>query len=191
AWNDRWPALLGRCVVGLLVISGLAAGLTACGEGAGAQPPDPPGRSASPVPASPGGVPGTSRPRPASGSAPTSTTISSSSTTTTTVPASLPASPELAASALLDAWVAGDRASAAEVASPEAVQALFSTAYDGQSLVPRGCSRRSQPSVTCNYGPAGEVPPSSPTYRLVLVDRQRGWYVQSALVVPPPSTVSG
>jgi hypothetical protein len=59
------------------------------------------------------------------GNGTTSTTISVSSTGGTTVPTGGCSTPTIAARAVVDAWLAGDRATAAGCATPDAVGTLF------------------------------------------------------------------
>ncbi len=167
----------------------MAAGLAACGEGAGGATPGPTGASATSTPGSSSGPPGGAHSSGSTGS----TGTGSSAASTTTIPVGLPSSPKLAASVLLDEWVAGDRKGAERVASADAVGTLFAAAYAGQPLVPRGCSRAGRSPVTCVYGPAGRIAPTSPTYRLVLLAHAGGWYVAKVVVVPPapPGTAAG
>lgn len=97
-------------------------------------------------------------------------------TTGATVPAVPPApasSSEGAAVALTSAWGSGDRARAAQVATPAAVATLFALPYPRDNLQFRSCSNGS-PS-TCTYrntaSSTGEI------YDLVVVQVTRGWYV--------------
>jgi hypothetical protein len=181
-------AVSQRALVALVAAAALAAGLTACGA-AGGQ-----GAAGGTVPpsAASSSVPGSSSEPPAGGAGTSGSGPSGASTTTsTTIPAGLPSSPKVSASALLDAWVAGDRKAADEVALPDAVAVLFADAYEGQPLVPRGCSRSGRSPVTCVYGPAGRIAPTSPTYRLVLRSHSGGWYVAAVVVVQPALSGSG
>jgi hypothetical protein len=163
-----------------LGIVALAVGLglvgAACGSAASGSPPDPTTSTSTPPTTDP---PTTTVPPS------TSTSTSTSTTTTTTLPAALPATPSVSASALLDAWVAGDRADAAKVATQVAMTTLFAAPYRGQPLIPRGCSGTEfvpKIPVTCSYGPDGGAAPTTPLYQLLLEPHDHGWYVRQVIV---------
>lgn len=95
--------------------------------------------------------------------------------TVSVVPSSPASSSEDAAVALTSAWGSGDRARAAQVATPAAVTTLFALPYPRGNLQFRSCSNGS-PS-TCTYrntaSSAGEI------YDLVVVQVAKGWYVMA------------
>jgi hypothetical protein len=79
---------------------------------------------------------------------------SSSTSTTTSQAAATPTTPEGYAKALYADWKAADRAAAAEVASPEAVEQLFEFAYEP---LPTGASSVDPYRFTGCEGAAGSV----------------------------------
>jgi hypothetical protein len=81
---------------------------------------------------------------------PASTTVAATTTTTVYRPTGPQASPDAAAARLVSAWAGGDRAAAASVATPTAVQALFATPYPAGYLQSRGCTAGANPA-TCTY----------------------------------------
>jgi hypothetical protein len=93
--------------------------------------------------------------------------------TTTVVPAAPQATPDAAASAVIAAWKAGDRGSAAQVATAAAVDALFAQPPDG--VVARGCMQGAADPRYCVYRTdAGEL-------QLKLTMGGGGWYVLDAV----------
>jgi hypothetical protein len=103
--------------------------------------------------------------------------------TTAWKPAAPQASADAAAAVLVDAWGAADRATAASVAAPEAVTALFAVPYPGSGLaIDRGCSTTAPP-VVCTYGPPGGASPSDAIYQLTVSEAPAGWYVSSVQVL--------
>ncbi|MHB1931253.1 MAG: hypothetical protein ACYCUG_17825 [Acidimicrobiales bacterium] len=114
----------------------------------------------------------------------TSTTVppTTSTSTTTTLPTGLQPSAEGAASAFLDGWVAGDRTDSAKVATAAAVVELYAEPYQGQPLVPRGCSAAEFPPVVCSYGPEGGASPTDKLYQITVASHAGGWYVAQVLV---------
>jgi hypothetical protein len=130
----------------VLAAVALAAILTACGEGSPAVTTSSPSTTA----LAPTTIPSTS----------SSTTSSSSPTRTTARPATTvpaPASPETAAKALFAAWAAGDRAAAAKVARPAAVDGIFARpwqATDGWSF--SECNGAAGSTICTWRRPAGQ-----------------------------------
>ncbi|MEO7556102.1 MAG: hypothetical protein ABIV94_05805 [Acidimicrobiales bacterium] len=115
-----------------------------------------------------------------SGSGPAVTTTTTAPVTTeapTTVPLQPQGDPGSAASALLDAWAAGDQAAAATVALPAAVQSLFGAGTPGD-IQARGCSDAKFDPASCVYRTdAGEV-------QLRATMQGGGWIVEQARVTP-------
>jgi len=108
---------------------------------------------------------------------PTTTTVAAATTAapTTTTPALSPQpTPLAAASALLAAWRAGDRAGAGRVATPAAVAALFAGAP--QAYTDRGCQDPLNGTSACAFG-AG-----SGLIQLQTLNVPAGWIVQSVTV---------
>lgn len=92
-------------------------------------------------------------------------------------------SPDLAAAQLVGAWAAGQRSTAAAVASPAAVAELFAVAYPGQALtISRGCSSEFLP-IVCTYGPAGGASASDAVFELYASPTPGGWYVSSVRIL--------
>lgn len=80
-----------------------------------------------------------------------------------------------AAETFVDAWVGGNRSTAAHVATSAAVAELFSSPYGDQPVIPRGCSDTFPPYV-CTFGPPGGG--SGAIYQVsVLRTAAGGWYV--------------
>jgi hypothetical protein len=98
--------------------------------------------------------------------------------TTTAAPELQPQpDPASAATALLDAWKAGDEAGAAAVAEPDAVQALFG-AGTPTSVESRGCSDAKYDPAQCVYRTdLGEV-------QIRTTMRGDGWVVDQARITP-------
>jgi len=71
------------------------------------------------------------------------------STTATTVKPAVP-DPESAARGLFEAYMNGDRTGAARFATPDVIQPLFATPYDGNAGTFQGCSARGS-SFVCHY----------------------------------------
>jgi hypothetical protein len=94
------------------------------------------------------------------------------------------ASADLAAAHLVAAWAAGTPGTAASVASPPAVAALFAVAYPGPSrTISRGCSSEFLP-IVCTYGPAGGASDSDAVFQLDASPTTGGWYVSSVRILP-------
>jgi hypothetical protein len=94
------------------------------------------------------------------------------------------ASADLAAAHLVAAWAASTRATAASVASPSAVAALFAVTYPGPSLtISRGCSSEFLP-IVCTYGPAGGASAGDAVFQVDASPTTGGWYVSSVQIVP-------
>lgn len=143
------------------------AALAACGSGGGAVAGH--GSSTTSVPAAP-----TTSQAPATTTAPTTST-----TTPAAPPPDLQPSSEQASAALMDAWMAADRAKASAVAAPEAVAALFATPYAGQPLNDRGCTD-AFPPIECTWGPyAGG---SGSIYQVAVTQTPGGWYASAVMV---------
>jgi hypothetical protein len=109
---------------------------------------------------------------------PTTTAAAAPPTTAATPPAPQP-SPSDAADALIRGWQSGDRTYAASVATASAVATLFARAYQGQTVVSRGCSTGFAP-YTCSYGPEGGG--SGSLYQLTVSQAPAGWYVSDVRV---------
>jgi hypothetical protein len=106
------------------------------------------------------------------------------STSTTLYPPAPQPSPGQAAAGMMSAWAAGDRAGAAAVATPSAVDQLFAAPYPGAGLaIPRGCSAAFTP-IVCTYGPPGGASASDALYQLNVSQSPRGWYVSSVTILP-------
>jgi hypothetical protein len=92
------------------------------------------------------------------------------------------ASPDDAAAQLVQAWAAGNRVLANQVAAPAAVAALFAAPYPGSyAAIPRGCSS-GFPPIVCTYGPPGGGPSTSALFELSTTQTAQGWYVSSVRV---------
>jgi hypothetical protein len=103
--------------------------------------------------------------------------------TTAWKPAAPQASPDAAAASLVDAWAAGNRATARAVATPGAVSSLFAVPYPGPGLaMSRGCST-AFPPVKCTYGPPGGASPNDAIYELSVSRTSGGWYVSAVQVL--------
>ncbi len=130
-----------RKVVGAFV---MAVVLTACSD-------DPTARTAPPVPTPEVVQTSTST---------SSTTTPAASTTTTaraTTTAPAPASPEASARALYAAWAASDRAAAAKVAQPAAVDVLFARRWQAADLWSFSeCSGAAGSTICAWRRPSGE-----------------------------------
>jgi hypothetical protein len=159
-------------IAAAVTATGVAVALAAVLAGCGASPGPAAGKGPTDPPTTTTTVPATT----------TTTSTTSTTTTTTTLPAGRQPSAEGAASAFLDSWVAGDRADAGKVATPAAVSELFVRPYQGQPLVPRGCSSAEFPPVVCSYGPEGGASPTNNLYEISLAYRQGGWYVAKVVV---------
>jgi hypothetical protein len=138
------------------------------------------GAQAGPAPA-----PATSASTPTTG---VTTTVApptaASSTSTTLLPPAPQPSPDQAAAQMIGSWAAGDRAGAAAVATPTAVDQLFAAPYPGAGLaIPRGCSAAFTP-IVCTYGPPGGGSASDSIYQLSVAQSPKGWYVSSVTVLP-------
>jgi hypothetical protein len=105
-------------------------------------------------------------------------------TTTVVVPPNLQPRAESAAGILVSGWAAGDRGKALSVATPQAVNTLFSVPYPGGLAIDRGCSS-SAPPVVCTYGPPGGGPPNSPIYQIYASEGPAGWFVSSVVIESP------
>jgi hypothetical protein len=122
-----------------------------------------------------------------SGRPPSTTTTPNATTaaaTTTTTMVAVPAGAHSATDAaddLVRAWSEGDRAAAATVAAPEAVDALFAARYPGTGLaIDRGCG---DTPIVCSFGPPGGADPDDALYELTMAQSPDGlWYVISVQV---------
>ena len=112
-----------------------------------------------------------------SSSSPTTTTTTTTAPTTT-IPLSPAGSPQEAATAFVNAWHAGDREAALAIATPSAVDSVF-TAGDPGSLQNRGCNHPpADTPVLCVYKTnVGELQVRTQP----LTD---GWIVDQAIVSP-------
>ena len=114
---------------------------------------------------------------PATITVPVATTLPAP-TTTAYAPSAAAASAEGAADALLGAWDRGDRAAAAAVGAPGAVQALF--AAPGRPLQFRGCSDGTPP-LTCTYADRSSA--AGTLYQLDAAPAAGGgWYVSAVQI---------
>jgi hypothetical protein len=103
--------------------------------------------------------------------------------TTIWKPSAPQASPDAAAAALVDAWAAGNRATAGSVATPAVVSSLFAVPYPGPGLaMSRGCST-AFPPVKCTYGPPGGASPNDVIYEFSVSRTSGGWYVSAVQVL--------
>lgn len=108
---------------------------------------------------------------------PTTSTTTTAPTTTSTVPLSPAASPQEAATTFVNAWRAGDRATALTIALPAAVDSVFNAGEPG-SPQNRGCNRPADGPVLCVYKTAvGEL-------QIRLQPQSDGWIVDQAIVSP-------
>ena len=115
----------------------------------------------------------------ASDSSAASTTTTAPTVATTATPLTLvaQADPLAAASALIDAWKAGDEATAATVAAPSAVRVLFD-AGTPHSVESRGCSDPKYDPAQCVYRTdLGEV-------QVRTTMQGDGWVVDQARITP-------
>jgi hypothetical protein len=159
------PLVLLTRAAGGLILGTLIAGCSAGGRVAG------PGATTSPA-----------APTPAATTVAPSTTPAS--TSTTLFPPAPQPSPDQAAAGMMSAWAADDRAGAAAVATPSAVEQLFAAPYPGAGLaIPRGCSAAFTP-IVCTYGPPGGASATDAIYQLNVSPSPRGWYVSSVTVLP-------
>ena len=71
-------------------------------------------------------------------------------TTSTTVRPAVP-TPEAAANGLWSAYSGENRSAAARFASPEVVDALFSTPFSGEEVTFQGCRKQGQTVFECGY----------------------------------------
>jgi hypothetical protein len=154
-----------------IVAAGLAAGLAAgCSSGARAA-----GGSAA------GSPPSTAAPATVAVPSTTPATVTVPSTappTTVYTPAGPQPSPDAAALALIQAWAAGSRATAARDASQPALKALFAVPYPGSWLQARGCTDASTNPGTCTYANRQ----SGSLYEIEVYQGRSGWYVTSVTV---------
>lgn len=103
--------------------------------------------------------------------------------TTVWRPTAPTATPDDAASQLVQTWSVGDRHGASAVAAPAAVAVLFAHAYPGSGLaIPRGCSDSFTP-IVCTYGPPGGASPNDDIFELSVSHTATGWYVSSVQVL--------
>lgn len=113
--------------------------------------------------------------------APTATTAAPTTVAPTTVapPAYTPTapqpSPDDAAARLIDDWSAADRAGAAAIAAPAAVQTLFAVAYPAGWIQPRGCTAASTNPGTCTY----RNTETNGIYEITVNRIPAGWYVSA------------
>ena len=98
-------------------------------------------------------------------------------TATAWAPSSPQATASQAASVLIDAWAASNRASALEDASPAAVSALFANAYPEAGLQFRGCSTPpGNTTSSCVYRDGDNL------LSLTVSPLSRGWAVTAAVL---------
>jgi hypothetical protein len=100
---------------------------------------------------------GTSHGTHQAGSAATSTTTNVPSTGTTVPGADSCATPTLAAHALVDSWIAGDRGRAAECATPDAVATLFAHPGHAAGWTFQGCDGPDPGVPVCTFAYPGGV----------------------------------
>jgi ABC-type phosphate transport system substrate-binding protein len=91
------------------------------------------------------------------GSRPTSTTTSVSSTAGTTVPTGGCSTPTIAARAVVDAWLAGDRATAAPCATPDAVATLFARSGRSAAWTFQSCDGPDPGVPVCTFAYPGGI----------------------------------
>jgi hypothetical protein len=106
------------------------------------------------------------------------TTTAAPAAPTTTVALIPQETPDLAATALLTAWRAGDRHGALLVAIPSAVDALF--AQGPQSFSDRGCQSPLNGMASCAFGIGG----NAAIAQIQTVTLAGGWVVQTVAVNP-------
>jgi hypothetical protein len=81
----------------------------------------------------------------------------------------------------MNAWIAGNMATAEGVATARAVRHLFATPYAGEVINDRGCSDDFLPRV-CSWGPyAGGT---GTLYEISVRPAGANWYVTSVAVDP-------
>ncbi len=107
--------------------------------------------------------------------APTTTTTAPPPPTTTWAPTAAQATPDAAAARLIDQWSTGDRAGAASVAAPAAVQTLFALPYPAGWVQPRGCTAASTNPGTCTY----RNTETNAIYEITVNRAATGWYVSA------------
>jgi len=111
-------------------------------------------------------------------SVPTTPTTAAPAATSTTVALIPQETPDLAATALLSAWRAGDRHGALLVAIPSAVEALFAQAP--QSFSDRGCQSPLNGMASCAFG----IGANAAIAQIQTVTLAGGWVVQMVAVNP-------
>lgn len=107
------------------------------------------------------------------------TTAPAPTTATAGIPAAPQSTPDAAAQALVDNWVANKRTVALSVATPMAVSTLFAQPYRGQTVVNRDCTVTYMPYV-CSFGPNGGG--SGSLYQIYLGKAGQSWYVTSVVI---------
>lgn len=113
---------------------------------------------------------------------PTTTTTTPPTTTTTQAAPSAPRSTaDQAATALVQAWAAGNQAQALTVATPAAVATIFANHYQSGFAIDRGCNLASP--ATCAFGPPGGASPADPLYSITVDKTPAGaWYVSNVQI---------
>ena len=127
-------------------------------------------------------TPATSSSTTATTSPATTTSVAAAPTSTTVVlPTALQTSAEAAATVLVNAWAANNRARALLVAVPQAVNTLLAVHYPGSLAISRGCTS-AFPPIICTYGPPGGGPTNAPIYQIHVTPASGGWYVSSVQI---------
>jgi hypothetical protein len=111
-------------------------------------------------------------------------TASTAPTTTVPPPPGLQPSAPVAAADLISAWASGNQATAASVATPPAVTALFAAHNTNGLAISRGCSVQISATipVVCTYGPPGGANPADAIYQLSVSQASGGWYVSAVKI---------
>lgn len=142
-------------VAAVVVVAGCGWGIAGCNGGSGS--------------AAPTTVPTT---------AAATTTSSTIPPTTVFQPSAPQASQDAAASHLVAAWQAGDRATALTAAAPAAVTALFSQPYPAGGLQARGCSNAVAGPSSCIY----RILANGNLIDISVLSGPGGWYASAAVI---------
>jgi hypothetical protein len=78
-------------------------------------------------------------------------------------------------------WASGNRASAARVATSQAIATLFAVPYPSGLAINRGCTSAFPPLI-CTFGAPGGGPTNAPIYQLYELQAAGGWYVNSVQI---------
>jgi hypothetical protein len=104
----------------------------------------------------------------------TPTTSAPTTTTTVWAPTAAQPSPDTAAARLISAWSTNNRAAAAAVAPPQAVDTLFAQPYPAGYIQARGCTSGANPA-TCTY----RNTKTDGIYEISVSSGSTGWYVSA------------